>query len=947
MAYVVGGKAIPYFQASGQGTNFTIPVTPGHQSGDVIYVVVANTSAAGSSMTCSGYTSKGVTTVISSVSRVQAFWKYATSSSEADITIVGQDADFTAEVMIIRGCDQTDPFDTFGNTDFTSNVASQTTGTLTTTANNCLIVTSHFIRTGGKLLPNHTSDMANFVPLCKYSNNILCATLSGYRIKRTAGTTTAVATINNISSTSTGRAFQAAFKDASPSTPTLPPEFSANYEVVKLHMGTTGAGSPTDSFSRNETTTWNDITNMTPTTIDGLTVISSTPTVAQSPFTMPEVDWGWSTVITTSTSAVDATGRWCGASHTVSSVDMTNKIFSITFGMNSLSSAQVGAKGCIIVFEDGSGNWAAFKLSNRQGMQLNYAYTAFIAPGTTTPLDSSGTMDWTDVAKMGYAYHRVTTSTITRGMFIRMAALISEPIVYGGSSAAPINAEFVGRMMTFWGAYGLANAQGSGQIITKGNLTYGDGSTTSYIDLSANSNEQPRLPDGSFENQFWQGDDSILRTRYNLSSNDTLVISRSTLFSPINQLIDHTGSTPATFTSRGATYIKQSGELISGATYTRTTFDQCGQIDLNTALLDTCFVSNSTAAVAIVTNDPSDISNTAFTSAGTGHAIKATATGTFAFEGNTFSGYAGTDGTTGNEAFYNDSGGLITLEIPSGGAVPSIRNGSGASTVIDTPTDNQSVTISGAASGSRIQIYDLTSSTELYNGTPTFPYTWTDSSPYAADREIRLRVAKVGASTAKQFISTTIGTSTETSPALTYLVNQEDDTVYASNAIDGSTVTDVTKNSSTDRFEINKSSGTISAASLYAYEMYYLFTSTGIAADPQVITAVDTANYLVGSSYKFKNVTTGPNVALTITGGWLRDSSTGLSITTVDTTGYTIFNAPDHVVAYATGSGVTPTDITDIADAVWDEALSGHTTAGSAGKTLADASDDADTAANR
>lgn len=229
----------------------------------------------------------------------------------------------------------------------------------------------------------------------------------------------------------------------------------------------------------------------------------------------------------------------------------------------------------------------------------------------------------------------------------------------------------------------------------------------------------------------------------------------------------------------------------------------------------------------------------------------------------------------------------------------------------------QSVTVTGPTAGSRIQIYDLTSSTELYNGTPTFPYTWTDPSVYAADREIRLRVAYVNAGTsANQFFSGTIGTATETAYALNYLFAPETDTVYAANAIDGSAVTDVVKNNATDRIEINKASGTISVAQLYAYEMYYLFTATGIAADPQVITAIDTANYLVANSWKFKNVTTGPNVALTITGGWVRDSSTLLSITTVDTTGYTLYNAPDHIVPFSTSSGVITGDVTDVITAI-------------------------------
>lgn len=92
----------------------------------------------------------------------------------------------------------------------------------------------------------------------------------------------------------------------------------------------------------------------------------------------------------------------------------------------------------------------------------------------------------------------------------------------------------------------------------------------------------------------------------------------------------------------------------------------------------------------------------------------------------------------------------------------------------------------------------------------------------------------------------------------------------------------------------------------------------------------------------------------------------------VDTLGaYTVrinYQQPVQAITVSSGSGVTSSDVTDIAnavqtelnddfaaiptaaenaDAVWDEELSGHTTAGSAGKTLTDAADDADTAANK
>ncbi|MBI3290362.1 hypothetical protein HYZ78_03110, partial [Candidatus Microgenomates bacterium] len=87
--------------------------------------------------------------------------------------------------------------------------------------------------------------------------------------------------------------------------------------------------------------------------------------------------------------------------------------------------------------------------------------------------------------------------------------------------------------------------------------------------------------------------------------------------------------------------------------------------------------ANTADGVAyITTDDPSDIKNTAFVFSD-GHAIEITATGTFTFEGNTFSGY-GADGTT-DAAIYNNSGGIVTLNISGGGSTPTIRNGAGAS----------------------------------------------------------------------------------------------------------------------------------------------------------------------------------------------------------------------------------------------------------------------------
>ena len=254
---------------------------------------------------------------------------------------------------------------------------------------------------------------------------------------------------------------------------------------------------------------------------------------------------------------------------------------------------------------------------------------------------------------------------------------------------------------------------------------------------------------------------------------------------------------------------------------------------------------------------------------------------------------------------------------------------------------NQSVTVTGGTAGTRLEVKDLTSGTVLYNGTPTFPYTWTDPSPYVADRQIRVRAAYVSGATAKEFIDTVIGTATATQYALTYALPQVDDAVYNANAVDGSAVTNVTVNDGALRIELGANR---SIQQIYAASAAHLFTALGIAGPGQAIVPVDRTTYVV-HGYLFKNITSGPAVALRISGGWAYDSVTGEPDTLQDMTGAPIFGAPPHVVGFeysGGGGGLGVGDIDTIAAAVWDEPLSGHVTAGTAGKVLKGASDNTD-----
>lgn len=170
-----------------------------------------------------------------------------------------------------------------------------------------------------------------------------------------------------------------------------------------------------------------------------------------------------------------------------------------------------------------------------------------------------------------------------------------------------------------------------------------------------------------------------------------------------------------------------------------------GQITSSGADLSGASFSNHIGTQLRLTSTTSGLSGTKFTRGSGGHAIEITVPGTYTFSATTFSGY-GADGTA-TAAVYNNSGGLVTINVSGGGGTPTYLNGAGASTVIN---NSVSVTISTASglTGAEIRIYDLDNSpsgslgTELdgveINGSSTFVYSG------ASGNEIWIQIMKSG-----------------------------------------------------------------------------------------------------------------------------------------------------------------------------------------------------------
>ena len=192
--------------------------------------------------------------------------------------------------------------------------------------------------------------------------------------------------------------------------------------------------------------------------------------------------------------------------------------------------------------------------------------------------------------------------------------------------------------------------------------------------------------------------------------------------------VDWTGITfsclsPSTTASKGALQMIDASDVniesctfvdmdtlifLSSATINNSVFRRTGQITAGGATFTSCTIDSNTASSAMLASSPANaalISSTTFTSDGTGHAIEITGTAAnFTLTNNTYTGYASSDGSTGNEAVYvNIATGSLNLTV-SGGSTPSVRTAGCTVTVITSSrTIKVAVTsVSGAVTGANV-----------------------------------------------------------------------------------------------------------------------------------------------------------------------------------------------------------------------------------------------------
>ena len=220
--------------------------------------------------------------------------------------------------------------------------------------------------------------------------------------------------------------------------------------------------------------------------------------------------------------------------------------------------------------------------------------------------------------------------------------------------------------------------------------------------------------------------------------------------------------------------------------------------------------------------------------------------------------------------------GLITL--PNSGVFNGTRTDANG-----TVEPNQPISITNIEAGSRLQIYNATTSTETVNvlvsGT-SYTSSYQEGTGYSDGDTVRVRLTKLGK-------SEWFGNVIDTSSGFSVLASQVDDDVYTALGVDGTTVTKFQADYPNNEVDLIIGSDW-TMAELYAWWANNLTTEDGIRNFFGGITAIDEANFRINTAIVdlYLDNTTNASYKQTDNRRFFRDTSTGYPVRNPTTSGY-------------------------------------------------------------
>jgi hypothetical protein len=698
MAYVV--QSVMSYTDTVTTASFTPDqwITDTQVDDDYLVLVAFNDGGGTAIGSASGWTEHYKSAAAVSGTRM-GIWSQKRSGSDITApTITGANDDWVACVMLIRDADASTFLDVaIGTTEQTASTTKPAAPSVTTTTADALVL--RILGGDGGAWANPTGTVGGSIDVARRQEAGALELYIAQQCKRTAGAT---GTFTWDRGTSDG-GIQATLAIRNKSGGAAAIDVSVAFTPVEEF--TTASDSPTAVSIHTRQATIAGVTTMTP---------SAGPTAGTSNSNSTDATW-YSPFVTVSCTPPAATTGVLGGVFPVTANWSAGNLFACVAYVPSASS--ISLSGPIFYFEDNVGVWRTWRPIIR-ALFGNSAFKTITADlPNETFIDSSGSIDWSNIVYFGLLLNITTAGTTARAVGLRALGSISTSIVItGGGANRPVDFADLALAVSGGGGMGRAFLQGSGQALLGIPVQIGNGTDSTYFKGSAQSLEYQI---GGQATTPWfrlgAGDQSL--TIY-ASASDTIDLSSAIVATTTAQpfAIHASSSTSATYIFTGTSIVGWDVTWKTGITCSGAAFQACGEIDANGAQFNSCVISatrSTDAAISFSAN--SSMTGTTIDLTGTSaayHLELTSAVTAFTLTNVTFAGTPGTDkvhvkATTGTVTITLDNTTLVAGDITS----------DGATVTLIAPSDD--LTVTSDQSGTLLQIFTTGTQTVLASTTGT------------------------------------------------------------------------------------------------------------------------------------------------------------------------------------------------------------------------------------
>jgi hypothetical protein len=859
---------------------------------------------------------------ISTTFRAQIWWfKYNGTTFVTAPTIGGGAVNsWAAAAWVVRDApDVADQswIDVTARTDVTSLVRVLTIPSVTTTQNNCLLLTVSANGSSVAAFPTPDRFWGVDFNIARVSDNETLASsnlriIASSRAAYTAGATPTYDYVDGFAAGNRAQLWTIAIKNKTggvlPVNVTNPPtRVTDYYENNAFPVGgftqlsavlPTIAGQPTFAAATTAISSIQGLLTSNPPTLDWFRRISLTPPTATTG--VSGVRWDLPAP------ANYTTGLWC-----------------LFFQQATLSTNDIS--GAYHYFEDNLGNWAVYQPVNRLTAN-NYIMLVRYLPDEVSVDQSATPPNLANITKRGIAYRQIASSTTARTIHFRSECIqpFTTPLTLtGGGSANPITARTLAKMLQSGAGYRLAFAQGNGQQVVTMPYQLGNGIVTTYVDDEAQSLEYPRV--GGIAGYAVSTGRQEIRLKASVSDTIMLDAGIKGTATPQNFIIDSTSDTGATYGMSG-TFLGWNPTFKSGLVLRNGSYIGCGKIDAKGANVSGSKIKSSISTNAAMRIENGCIVNGSdFTKGAETYAIEINGTGTVNLVNTVFTGYV-------KPLNVLATIGTVTIQIAADQTPPAYDT-AGATVVFDQPIIQSTASVEWTQTGSSVQVYNVTTSTEIYAATNIAGTSWslsyTPPASFDVGDSVRVRIRKAGYEPIEataivgstgwsvfgdQIADSRYSASTPANYSLDY-VNKKIRATGARDAFLAQEIVDIVRQGET----------TLDGIRLPEFAA----VSGLVTLSPGVSTALTVELDLWQLSWAAGSVSQatvgGGNVVGGISGDPVEDVVGGPQVTV---------NLSAAATQVSVGSGVLPTDITAIAAAVWNATLASYQAVGSTGEAL-------------